>query len=142
MKKNKFSELSAICYLIKELQKRAIYGIEGLKKYDLVYGKNGTEIRITSNPGRNKYCDSVFVQCDLIVGKNDSISLCDNNVINGGYNLYRLFKNKNDATLYNSLINSPILHEIENKEMLSNLISSGGPYFDPELYNTFPVDII
>lgn len=142
MKKNKFSEISAICFLIKELQKRAVYGLDSLKKGDIVYANK--EIRITSSPGRNKYCNSLFVQCDININnsffKNSSISLSDHNVINGGYNLFRLFRNKCDADLYYSLIYS-ILNNLDYKEFIPDLISSG-PYFDPELYKTFPISII
>lgn len=144
MKRNKFSELSAICFLIKELQKKAIYGIEGIKKGDIVY--EGTKkLIITSNPGRTRTDSTLFVQCDMIFQsgsflKNQFISLCDKNVINGGYNLYRIFKEKSDSELYNSLINSPLLDKEEYDILLSNSISA--PYFEKELYKSFPISIV
>lgn len=65
------------------------------------------EIKITSLPYISKHTDSPFVDCMKKYTSQtesntykSSISLCDRNIVGGGYNLYRLFYNLEDSKEY------------------------------------------
>ena len=86
---------------------------KSVKLKDVVPGfvcyEGNAKITITSEPFIHYSIPSLFVDCITDYGSgtwSSNISLQDRNVINGGYNLYRLFENKSDSLEYVKIQNS------------------------------------
>lgn len=92
---------------LRKLQALACYGLESVKIGDKIYSDT-EEYLILSEPYVKHY-DSICVDAEVIrCGKKSSFSnelfLQDRNIVNGGYNLYRGFKDKKTNDKYHSLV--------------------------------------
>lgn len=95
-----------------ELCKKSIK-LEDIKPGLVCYGGWGFDkkITITSLPYICKYTNSLFVDCTKLYKDGNttfksSESLTDNNIVGGGYNLYRLFYNIEDSKEYYDIVDS------------------------------------
>lgn len=86
-----------------------------VKKSDIVKGfvffDGDIEMAVVNEPYLSQFMNfSLFIDVRKKYDEghitNTCMSLSDHNIINGGYNLYRVFKNKKDAIEYNEIVKS------------------------------------
>ena len=99
---NRFVELTKKSVKLKDL-------VIGFEMYD-----NGNKMVVMSEPYINKHTNSLFIDVEKTYTLREyegqkyttHISLCDHNIVNGGYNLYRLFANKYESIEYSDIAKS------------------------------------
>lgn len=99
---NRFVDLTKKSVKLKDL-------VIGFEMYD-----NGNKMVVMSEPYINKHTNSLFIDVEKTYTIKEykgqkyttHISLCDHNIVNGGYNLYRLFANKYDSIEYSDIAKS------------------------------------
>lgn len=112
MKKRQFKKA------IKKLQVRACYGLNSIKPGDIVFSngkqyiiKSGVYLKQTLSEGI--FCMKAEVSfydgttCSIL----EDLYLSDLNVVEGGYNLYRVFHSKEDSLKYDLFLKKIISYE-------------------------------